>query len=307
MNDCNVPEVRRGLPSVSIPGIYPVVWTAQDAVGIAPGCHRMWSGHEWLLLYFFSPARVRISGQATAWRHCASNTAILVPPYCHYTIDTRECRSLGLAVHHCWFRLDAMDPTALFGMAHHATRMVCFLDPGGVLGSSMTAVVDVGHQLQHDAFWVMQAALRPVVRSLERAKPISAGVYEINEKHLSGGSTAFVPRVLVYLQQNLRRRIHIREMATSLKLSPSTISHTYRKFTGETPMQTLRRLRIQQIKSLLIQNYSLEAAAVEVGFYDAHHASREFKRNEGMTPGRFIRQVSHETVGTTASTRSAVA
>lgn len=282
-------DTERGMDPVTLPGLHPVVWAAKDREGIPVGMHRMWNDRAWLLLYFFTPARVRINVPAPAWYPCPANVAVLVPAFCHYTVDTRMCQKGESPVRHCWLRLQSVDPSPLFGMAQNTTGMVRFVDLRGILGRHMLGIVDVAEQLKDDAFWAMQTALRPVVRCLTGSQQVATGVYEIRDDALHQGGGATVPKVLTYLQRNLARRIHIREMAAQLKLSPSTVSHAYRKFTGESPMQTQRRLRIQRIKTLLFQNTSLAAAADEVGFYDARHASREFKRSEGMTPKAFLR------------------
>ena len=144
-------------------------------------------------------------------------------------------------------------------------------------------------KLGRRAFWPMQYALRSVLRSLGRAMPVGEGAFEISSRSTTTIAETLVPGVVEHLQRRLGEPVSIAEIAASLRLSVSTVSHAYQKLVGETPMKTLRRLRIHRLKVLLAEGWSLDAAAHDAGFCDAHHASREFKRAEGITPSGFLR------------------
>jgi AraC-like DNA-binding protein len=46
-------------------------------------------------------------------------------------------------------------------------------------------------------------------------------------------------------------------------------------------------MRIEEAKSLLSQGAAIGDVALRLGFCDAHHLARNFKRLEGLTPSAF--------------------
>jgi AraC-like DNA-binding protein len=282
--------VMRGAYMVPLPWHNPVVRTAEAGVGFLPGIHRMYSGPYWILLYTHTATRVRVGRVKSSWMSCLPGTAIMVPAYCDYWVDTRGSKN-GPPVHHAWLTLQQIDSTPIVAMFQNRTGVVRFVDTGGVLGRQLEALIAVAERARENAFWPMQYALRPLLHSISRATPLECGLFEITARVTTTLTETLVPGVVSYLQGRMAESISTAGLAKHLRLSVSTVSHTYHKLTGETPMQTLRRLRIQQIKSYLVEGWSLDAAAHGVGFYDAHHASREFKRAEGISPSGFLGMV----------------
>lgn len=279
--------VIRGVYQVPLPWDLPVVRTAQDGVGFAPACHRMHSGQHWVVLYFHTRTLLRVGRPSRPWLTLPENTAALIPAYQDYWLDTRG-GAQGAAIHHSWVTLQQIEKTPLMAMLQNATGLARFRDDSGVLARLIETVVAAGERFRLDAFWPMQYALRPLLHSLIKARPVEQGLFEISERPASSLAETLVPGVVGYLQTHMGEGVSTGGLARYLRLSVSSVSHTYRKVTGETPMQTLRRLRIQQLKSHLVQGWSLDAAAQAVGFYDGYHASREFKKTEGLSPSAFI-------------------
>lgn len=279
--------VIRGMYHVPLPPEQPMVWTAQEGRHLPAGQFRMNSGHYWVLLYCFTPTHIRLETRPDAWNAYPEPGAWLIPPYTDYTTRTQG------EVHHAWATLQSLVLSPLHAMLQNRSGLLRFEDPDGQLARQLLALVGAAEARKTEAFWAMQYALRPLLRSLERSTHLREGVYRVTPTGSGTVVETLIPGVVAYLQNNMSRRISTAELATHLRMSVSTVSHAYHKVTGETPMQTLRRLRLHQLKTRLVEGWSLEAAAEEVGFCDAHHASREFKRVERQTPTAFLRSLRH--------------
>jgi AraC-like DNA-binding protein len=83
------------------------------------------------------------------------------------------------------------------------------------------------------------------------------------------------------------------------KLSGMSEAHFYRRFrqaTGSSPIDLLRRERINHARRRLLQsNDSVKQIAQQVGYNDAFFFSRDFKRYTGLAPTEYRRQHVQET------------
>jgi len=74
-------------------------------------------------------------------------------------------------------------------------------------------------------------------------------------------------------------------------LSRRRFTTLFRQITGESFNQRLGRLRIQHAKALLRDGrHSIPGAALACGVQDLSHFYRMFKRETGMSPGRWLRE-----------------
>jgi len=96
------------------------------------------------------------------------------------------------------------------------------------------------------------------------------------------------PRVqtaLHWLTRNMAEDITVEELARSVALSPSRLSHLFKQETGLSILEYRNRMRIQQA-ALLIRHMKKTAgeAALEVGFSNYNHFSRLFKKQFSVCP-----------------------
>ena len=74
-------------------------------------------------------------------------------------------------------------------------------------------------------------------------------------------------------------------------MSTSHFYRRFRKFTGSTPIDWLRRERISQAKRRLIEcSDSIAEIAEQVGYSDQFYFSRDFRRFTGLSPSYYRRQ-----------------
>lgn len=90
---------------------------------------------------------------------------------------------------------------------------------------------------------------------------------------------------LQYLSRNMDKTIRIEDLAKSVGLSLSRLSHLFKQETGASVLEHLNRLRLQQA-ALLIEHMGRTAteAALDVGFNNYNHFAALFRKMYGISP-----------------------
>lgn len=88
-----------------------------------------------------------------------------------------------------------------------------------------------------------------------------------------------------YLHEHFAEKISLDQIAKNMYLSPFYISKVFKEETGEAPINYLIKIRLENAKELLLnQNLSIKEIADAVGYEDAYHFSKIFKKHYGMSP-----------------------
>jgi AraC family transcriptional regulator len=96
--------------------------------------------------------------------------------------------------------------------------------------------------------------------------------------------------VRVYIDDHIGERISLSELARQAGVSRFHFARQFRLSTGESPMEFLRRVRIERSKSILqTRASSIAEVAARLGFSDQSHFTRIFGRLVGVSPGSFAR------------------
>jgi AraC-like DNA-binding protein len=84
---------------------------------------------------------------------------------------------------------------------------------------------------------------------------------------------------------DLARGISIDDIATGVNLSPSRFRHLFTQEVGETPHGCVRLLRMLRAKKLLERSfYRTKEVMLMVGYCDASHFSRDYKKCFSVSP-----------------------
>ncbi|MFT7773869.1 helix-turn-helix domain-containing protein [Roseateles sp.] len=103
-----------------------------------------------------------------------------------------------------------------------------------------------------------------------------------------GASDPQIGRVMVLMQRELSHPWTLDELARRAGISRTALAQRFRAATGDTPLNHLRALRMQQAMQLLADaRQPLEAVATAVGYQDAFGFSKVFKRTTGTSPRDF--------------------
>jgi AraC family transcriptional regulator len=107
-----------------------------------------------------------------------------------------------------------------------------------------------------------------------------------------GGLAAWqIARVNAYIDNNLHRTIHIRDLSAVARRSPAHFSRKFKKAVGESPHAHIMRRRLERASHLMMTSAaSLSEIALTVGFSDQAHLSRLFRQAFGQSPGHWRRE-----------------
>lgn len=97
-------------------------------------------------------------------------------------------------------------------------------------------------------------------------------------------------RVMNYMQMHLKERITLAHLATLAGQSQWHFSRAFKAATGCAPYQWQLQARIRHAQALLLDTAcSLEQVAESVGFADAAHFGKTFRKVVGSTPATWRR------------------
>ena len=95
-------------------------------------------------------------------------------------------------------------------------------------------------------------------------------------------------QVVTYIEDHYSEKISLDQIAENMYLSPFYISRIFKGETGNTPIRHLINLRLEKARELLEGGYqgSIQEVAALVGYDDAYHFSKLFKKRYGISPSQ---------------------
>ncbi len=113
-----------------------------------------------------------------------------------------------------------------------------------------------------------------------------------------GGYTTPIARAIERLREAFDQQIRIEEVAEEVGLSVSSFHHQFKAVTALTPLQFQKRLRLQEARRLMVgEDLDATTTAFRVGYNDASHFNREYKRLFGLPPMRDVERLREYTQG----------
>lgn len=113
-------------------------------------------------------------------------------------------------------------------------------------------------------------------------------------RHLAvvGGSIPHIARAVECIRRHFDQSLRIDQLAREVGMSVSSFHHYFKAVTGMTPLQFQKQLRLQEARRLMIgENLPAIDAAYRVGYQDASHFNREYKRLFGAPPLRDVQRL----------------
>jgi AraC family transcriptional regulator len=107
-----------------------------------------------------------------------------------------------------------------------------------------------------------------------------------------GGLAAWqIVRVRAYIDNNLQRAIHIRDLSAVARRSPAHFSRKFKLAVGESPHAYVVKRRLERACHLMMTSAaSLSEIALNVGFSDQAHLCRLFRQAFGQSPANWRRE-----------------
>lgn len=131
--------------------------------------------------------------------------------------------------------------------------------------------------------------LRVLVSSVF-AEMLAQHMYQMHDHSGKPNKSAF-PALLAYVHQNYMHALSLESLVREFHYSKSYIIRLFHENTNMTPVEFIKRYRIEKAKERLADGTeSVLEVAIECGFQNVSYFTRSFKKYTGVTPGAFRTQ-----------------
>lgn len=97
-----------------------------------------------------------------------------------------------------------------------------------------------------------------------------------------------VKKALLFMQQTIDTPVSVAHIASKLKVNRKLLERRFKAALGITPSIACRGIRLQQVRHLLeTTDRQISSIAIECGFCDASHLSRQFRAYFGSGPQQY--------------------
>lgn len=113
-------------------------------------------------------------------------------------------------------------------------------------------------------------------------------VSAVNHRKNSLPYSKAVRKAVTYMRSHMQEKITLELLAEASGLSTSRLAHLFKEETGVSPMEYLRKERVDAAKSLLLDSERKIYEISEIlGFTNESHFIKIFKESEGITPAEY--------------------
>lgn len=99
------------------------------------------------------------------------------------------------------------------------------------------------------------------------------------------GSYAQFLKAIGYIQSHLVSPLTVQDIAAQAGLSESSLNRAFKRFAEDTPLQYVKKLRLNHAHTQLMRSHgSVQTAAYDAGYESVSQFSRDFKRYFGVNP-----------------------
>jgi AraC family transcriptional regulator len=157
--------------------------------------------------------------------------------------------------------------------------------------------------LANKVFELLETAKRVLERDREAAKTSLATASSILQSEIERRSRAKgarpsalaawqMTRVRAFIDENLHRTIHNRDLCVVVRRSKAHFSRSFKQAFGEPPHAYVVRRRLERACHLMMtSSASMSEIAPSVGFCDQAHLCRLFRRAFGQSPSSWRRDL----------------
>ena len=114
---------------------------------------------------------------------------------------------------------------------------------------------------------------------------------QLPEPNLPNTQLDLIRKFNLLVEQNFKSKHQVSEYADLMHKSPKTLSNLFIKYGANSPLQVINeRILLEAKRLLLFSEMTSEQIAYELGYKDASHFSRFFKKNQGISPIEFKKE-----------------
>ena len=160
------------------------------------------------------------------------------------------------------------------------------LIPAEVVQSSGlgTAIEDLFAFIQQDSPHEDMLSLSKLIQLLTLLDSLSGAVNTPTHEE------TLLHQVLRYLNEHCTEDISVAQVAADFHITPSYLSHLFKRRTGLSPWNYVILRRLQQANTLMTNGVSAEDTCYRVGFDNYANFFRLYKKHTGITPSEFKKQ-----------------
>jgi len=109
---------------------------------------------------------------------------------------------------------------------------------------------------------------------------------------VQGGHAHRIARAIDWLRKDFDQSLRIDDLAQELGMSVSSFHHHFKEVTAMSPLQFQKQIRLQEARRLMLgEDLDAASAGYRVGYNDAAHFNREYKRLFGLPPLRDVERL----------------
>ena len=244
---------------------------------------------EWVLDYTVDYCGLCLAGHHNRkWLPRTSGIAHLYAPGTPYREDTR---GLDVPIESRYIIFTGGELAGLDKFTGNKDGFARFHDPENLLGDLLYNIASSKPGTDR-SFWETQSIFCSIIELLHRhtAKMTDTeNSWAISSDKVHTEDELFIEKAEGFMRKKLSEYVELEDIAHFLNVSPSTLSHKYRKLTGRSPLDSLLNMRINEAKTLLLRGEKLKTIAEKTGFYDEFHFSKTFRKRTGLPPRKFLR------------------
>jgi AraC-like DNA-binding protein len=131
-----------------------------------------------------------------------------------------------------------------------------------------------------------------VMREIVYRLMLGAQGGRLHQIAILGGATHRIAEAVERLRNDFDQLLRIEDLAQELGMSVSGFHHHFRALTAMSPLQFQKQLRLQEARRLMLgEGLDATSAGYRVGYTNASHFTREYKRLFGEPPMRDVEQL----------------
>lgn len=114
----------------------------------------------------------------------------------------------------------------------------------------------------------------------------------LRQMTVMGGHTHRIARAVERIRKEFHQPLHIEDLARQVGMSVSGFHHYFKAVTAMSPLQFQKQMRLQEARRLMLsEDFDAASAGYRVGYDNAAHFSREYKRLFGEPPMRNVERL----------------
>lgn len=111
------------------------------------------------------------------------------------------------------------------------------------------------------------------------------------KKYLNQGYSSLIFSIICYMEHQYDEDITVAQLAQEFHVSTNHLTKLFRRETGVTPTEYLRKIRTKEAQRLLLtSNLSIQKVSEKIGIDDSNYFVKLFKKDFGVTPSQYRKQ-----------------